>query len=109
MALALALTSTSTSTLSAFAEHATPIPERVFNGRVYNDSAGELRAWASGAGFLAVPANSKTGNIDVDHVRVCDTWYKIQYDGWVRVYDDCKLSRLGTQCVADGPGKPCRR
>lgn len=84
-----------------------PVPARIMNGRVYNDSAGEVRAWASGTGYLMVPAGSNTGDLDVDHVLVCDQWYKIRYDGWVRVFDACKLSWLGTQCKADGPGQPC--
>ena len=84
-----------------------PAPARIMNGRVYNDSSSDLRAWASGTGFITVPARSKTGDLDVDHVLVCGQWYKICYDGWVRVYDGCRLSRLGTQCKANGPGRPC--
>ena len=83
-------------------------PARVMNGRVYNESSDTLRAWASGKGYLTVPPHSKTGEVDVDHVEVCGQWYKIRYDGWVRVYDGCRLARLGTQCPTDGPGKPCR-
>lgn len=82
-------------------------PQRIMNGRVYNDSSAPLQAWASGTGFITVAAHSRTGDLDVDHVQVCEQWYKIRYDGWVRVYDGCRLSWLGTQCKTDGPGQPC--
>lgn len=80
---------------------------RVLRGRVYNHSSDTLDAWASGVGHFKVPPHTTTGDVDVDHVRVCGQWYKIRYDGWIKVYDKCELGRMGTQCKAAGPGRPC--